>query len=47
VDVVVTLKENLNMIDWGLGMNEKETIVKVTKEKTQQQKLVSKHQTTV
>jgi hypothetical protein len=47
VNVLVTLKENFGMIGWGLGMNEKERIVKVTKEKVEQQKLVSKFQTTV
>jgi hypothetical protein len=35
------------MIYWGLDVNEKETIAKVTKEKTEQQKLVSKRQTIV
>jgi hypothetical protein len=36
VNVVVTLKENFDMIGWGLDMNENERIVKVTKEKTEQ-----------
>jgi hypothetical protein len=47
VNVLVTLKESFDMIDWGMDMNEKETIVKVTKAKTEQQKLASKRQTTV
>jgi hypothetical protein len=33
VNVLATLKENFDMIDWGLDRNEKETIVQVTKEK--------------